>query len=945
MSVNQIKGKFVKLSNNEALSSKNQAGDGNVDILKVDTSDEVVLLKLPIVDDGVNPSSNVSTEAYVDQEIASVNDRIQDHVDGVAEKHSAADIEVSPSGDLSSTNIQSALEEIQNDASQGISDAATAQSTINSHVAAMTDAHDASAISVFANGNLSSTTAQAALDELQGDIDDINDTLSNLSAEASAITVVPAGNIGSTNVQAAIEELDSEKVAKAGDTMTGELIIQANGGQLYLNDTVTGIDSNGNWQLQSYSLSLTRDSGASGTYAPDSINLSNDTSEFVASLGTVGGEGGSIHSSLNVSSTFGSFQVYDGQVYLTAADGATPSMPILDQQVTTKFYVDQIVGDLQFGADEITFAPGAGDVFSDNVQAAIEELDSKKVAKAGDTMTGFLTLHANPTSDYHAATKKYVDAVAEGLHVHSPARLLADFDLDGSYNNGVDGVGAYLDVSGSPIAGIDGVSSFNVGDRIIVALQNGNVLDPENGIYFIADSADINGNGDIIKLTRTSDFNTPAEMAGGDFIFVQDGSQYADSGWVMTETVTSVGVTPVKFVQFSGAGAFSPGDALSLTGSEFDVLFDNSTVGINGFNQLEVKDLSISTFKLQDDSVTAAKIGMDVAGDGLSQGMMGELQVNVDSASLEISVDALRIKDQGVTELKLGDLSVSTFKLQDDSVTAAKLNMDVAGDGLIQGMMGELQVNSDNISLEVFMDSLRIKDQGVTELKLGDLSVSTFKLQDDSVTAAKINMDVAGDGLIQGMTGELQVNVDSMSIEISMDTLRIKDQGVTELKLGDLSVSTFKLQDDSVTAAKINMDVAGDGLIQGMTGELQVNVGYGLEILSDAVKIKPEFTGTADISISSNGLSIVNRFNKEVYQISSTLEAGAYFDLAFEIEPNSMHAFVDRLAIHEGVDYDYTISTVGSVSRVTFINALVTPGQQQLTAGDTVFFSYQKKAN
>ena len=82
-----------------------------------------------------------------------------------------------------------------------------------------------------------------------------------------------------------------------------------------------------------------------------------------------------------------------------------------------------------------------------------------------------------------------------------------------------------------------------------------------------------------------------------------------------------------------------------------------------------------------------------------------------------------------------------------------------------------------------------------------------------------------------------------------------------------------------------------------------------------------------------------------MYQISSTLEAGAYFDMAFEIEPNSMHAFVDRLAIHEGIGYDYTISTEGSISRVTFINALVTIGQQQLTDGDTVFFSYQKKAN
>jgi hypothetical protein len=37
--------------------------------------------------------------------------------------------------------------------------------------------------------------------------------------------------------------------------------------------------------------------------------------------------------------------------------------------------------------------------------------DIGAVAKAGDTLTGFLTLHANPTSDLHAASKQYVDGI------------------------------------------------------------------------------------------------------------------------------------------------------------------------------------------------------------------------------------------------------------------------------------------------------------------------------------------------------------------------------------------------------------------------------------------------------------------------------------------------------------------------------------------------------
>jgi len=46
---------------------------------------------------------------------------------------------------------------------------------------------------------------------------------------ASQVTNVAAGNIVATDVQAAVNELDTEKVAKAGDTMTGNLIVNKSG--------------------------------------------------------------------------------------------------------------------------------------------------------------------------------------------------------------------------------------------------------------------------------------------------------------------------------------------------------------------------------------------------------------------------------------------------------------------------------------------------------------------------------------------------------------------------------------------------------------------------------------------------------------------------------------------------------------------------------------------
>ena len=49
-----------------------------------------------------------------------------------------------------------------------------------------------------------------------------------------------------------------------------------------------------------------------------------------------------------------------------------------------------------------------------------------KLTKSGDTMTGFLTLHANPSSALHAATKQYVDSnsAATGAVLKAPSPLV-----------------------------------------------------------------------------------------------------------------------------------------------------------------------------------------------------------------------------------------------------------------------------------------------------------------------------------------------------------------------------------------------------------------------------------------------------------------------------------------------------------------------------------------
>jgi hypothetical protein len=71
----------------------------------------------------------------------------------------------------------------------------------------------------------------------------------------------------------------------------------------------------------------------------------------------------------------------------------------------------------------------------------------------------------------------------------------------------------------------------------------------------------------------------------------------------------------------------------------------------------------------------------------------------------------------------------------------------------------------------------------IAETNLELFSIDTARIDDAAVTADKIAAAVAGSGLSGGAGSALSVNVDNSTIEISGDTLRNKDSGITFAKL------------------------------------------------------------------------------------------------------------------------------------------------------------------
>ena len=215
----------------------------------------------------------------------------------------------------------------------------------------------------------------------------------------------------------------------------------------------------------------------------------------------------------------------------------------------------------------------------------------------------------DPTSALQLATKQYVDAVAEGLHVHASCAAATTGTLASitggtvTYNNGTAGVGATLTLSVA-LTVLDGYTLLN-GDRVLVKNE---VASANNGIYTWATGG--------LVLTRATDFDTAAEMASGDFTFISYGTLYGSTGWVQTDPVTVVGTSPVTWIQFSGSGAYTAGTGLTLTGTQFSITNTAVTAASYG----SATQVGTFTVNAQGQLTSAASTSIAINGNQITSG-------------------------------------------------------------------------------------------------------------------------------------------------------------------------------------------------------------------------------------------------------------------------------------------------------------------------------------
>lgn len=239
-------------------------------------------------------------------------------------------------------------------------------------------------------------------------------------------------------------------------------------------------------------------------------------------------------------------------------------------------------------------------------------LSSTFLALAGGTMGGVIAMGTNkitgmgdPTADQDAATKAYVDGVAQGLAVKESVKVATTEALPANtYNNGASGVGATLTGVATGELTVDG-SVVALNDIILVKDE---VTAANNGIYVCTTAGAL---GVAYVLTRSVNMNQAAEIPGA-FCFVEDGTVNDGAGFVVADAGPfTIGTTAINWTQFSGAGQITAGAGLTKTGNTLAV---GAGTGITVNADDVAIDTAVVARKADNLSVFAATTSAQLAG-------------------------------------------------------------------------------------------------------------------------------------------------------------------------------------------------------------------------------------------------------------------------------------------------------------------------------------------
>jgi len=340
------------------------------------------------------------------------------------------------------------------------------------------------------------------------------------------------------------------------------------------------------------------------------------------------------------------------------------------------------------------------------------------------------------------------------------------------------------------------------------AVQNGNYVilsnqttASQNNVYVASGI----GSAYTLSLAPSSELTT----AIGDAYLIENGTVWANSA------VQANAISPNNtYIQFAGPNFYTFMSPLSLTGTTVSLGYDNSTIGVNGSNQIYVKNNGITYTQFQQvaaSSLVGNPTGSTANAEGITLGatltfsgtvletvaMTGDVTTSANSFSTTVA------KIQGVsvgTPTGTGNVVFSASPTLTGTITAAAANFSGAigaNGGItstgallinVDGGAAALQVestsfqrstNGTNFITETYVDSTTLTDNS------GPTAVTAFQFAVASFAGIEITYVIeAPDGANTGDTriGKIRVTANStgtITPSITDDYTESADCGVT----------------------------------------------------------------------------------------------------------------------------------------------------------------------
>lgn len=241
----------------------------------------------------------------------------------------------------------------------------------------------------------------------------------------------------------------------------------------------------------------------------------------------------------------------------------------------------------------------------------------------------------------------------------------------------------------------------------------------------------------------------------------------------------------------------------------------------NTINTSLLEDLSVTTGKINNLAVTAAKLASDavetakildgavtsakiqtsgITGVNISAGAIDAVHLAASGVTLAKmaanSVGTIQLVDSGITQVKLASNAVNTINVVDSGITQVKLAANsVATVNIVNSGVTQEKLASNAVA------TINIIDASVTFAKMASGSVSTAQLVDSGITQAK---------LASGAIATINVADEAITLSKmasgSVNTTQLVDSGVTQPKLASGSVATINVIDSAITLAKMASD-------------------------------------------------------------------------------------------------------------------------------------------